>query len=73
MKVKILTCKICGEEIESRSLWKAAIDVHIWKHFPKFGIRKAASKWRKKYFTEKTVKVPDKITEAPHFGTTTDS
>lgn len=72
MKLKILVCKICGEEIEAGRLWKANVDVHTWKHFPQFGIRKCASKWRKKYFTEKIVSISNKIKEAPHYGTTTD-
>lgn len=72
MTVKVLTCKICGEEIESRRLWKVTIEVHLMKHKEVKWFQVPASELRKKYFTEKTVKVSDKITEAPHYGTTTD-
>lgn len=71
MTVKILTCKICGEEIESRRLWKVTIEVHLMKHKRVKWFQVPAVELRKKYFTEKIVKVSDKITEAPHYGTTT--
>lgn len=72
MRLKILTCKHCGEEIESSRLWKLSIQVHLMKHKNIKWFQVDASVLRKKHFTEKTVKVPDKITEAPHYGTTTD-
>lgn len=73
MTVKILTCKLCGEEIESRRLWKCSIQVHIMQKHKKIDrLQFTALEMRQKYFTEKTAKVSDKITEAPHYGTTTD-
>lgn len=72
MTVKILTCNICGKEIESRSLWANSITVHLFNHKGVHWFQVPASILRKKYFTERTIKVPDKITEAPHYGTTTD-
>lgn len=72
MTVKILTCKVCGEEIESRLLWKLNVGHHASKHFPIIRFQMTPSEIRKKHFTERTVKVSDKITEAPDYGTTTD-
>jgi len=72
MKVTVLTCKVCGEEIESTRLWIVNMQAHLEKHPETEWLYKKALTLRKKYFIEKTVKVSNKITEAPHYGTTTD-
>lgn len=72
MRLKILVCKECGEEIESDRLWQNSITVHGLKHNSKAGWDKPATVLRKKYFLEIFINVSDEIIEAPHYGTTTE-
>lgn len=72
MRVKIYMCRHCSFEVESSINWRRDVQAHYNNNHKKDKKYISAIEIKINHFKPKTIMVSNKITEAPHYGTTTD-